>query len=666
MNNTSRITCLQVAYAACLQEGKTYGNEKTFTCPRHDDKHPSLKINTMKDVFMCGPCQNILGDAAVGNYWALAAFFLRVDGNSSEGKKEITEWLKTKGFFSANGNAASQYGRPINTPSLEQILHIEEPTISAVQQKMAHDTDDLPNSYKGLPIERWFPYQGFDVAKIPTTEFKSNGKQKYIYLPYRQGEWGIGDYHPTVFQHETMDGATLLYIVEGEAKAELLQESGLIAISAPGCKRGDEDFIRYAKSIPETVIKVYISADNDQTGQSYADRWIKVLKLYSQVQEIRVSYCLPGIELKGGDIIDFKESNGDKWKQLFDNHFEDITPWIRSHEDPVERPKHLQFLTGNDFFENIPKLLWLIDGLFVLPSLNIVFGKGGSKKSYSMLDLAIRVANGMPWLNRKTKQSPVLWIDQEGGEVRTRIRVAEVYRGHLSDRNAPFFASVFPGYNFSKPEKAIVHLEEAVEATKAKLVIMDSLAAITPGIDENSSETMGPVLYALRSLAEKHSLCIIVIHHESKAGSYRGSSALQAAADCMLKVTSEPKAKLVNFAFEKARDTDGKPFVAESHFREGEFYLSATDITPQDKPKFTEPQQWVLNFLKSRPKHQATMQEIKEAANPELPAPSCSAKTAEKETRKLVKSGHVENVNPGTGRNHISTYRLKEEIPTPY
>ena len=50
-----------------------------------------------------------------------------------------------------------------------------------------------------------------------------------------------------------------------------------------------------------------------------------------------------------------------------------------------------------------PAIDWLIDGMVETGGVFGVFGKPGSKKTYSMMDMAVCVAMGIPWLGRKNQ-----------------------------------------------------------------------------------------------------------------------------------------------------------------------------------------------------------------------------------------------------------------------
>jgi RecA-family ATPase len=67
-------------------------------------------------------------------------------------------------------------------------------------------------------------------------------------------------------------------------------------------------------------------------------------------------------------------------------------------------------------------------------------------------------------------------------------------------------------------------------------VIVDALADVMPGRDENAVKDTAPIFLTLRKIAEETQCAIIVIHHSNKTGGYRGSSAIKGAIDLLLSV----------------------------------------------------------------------------------------------------------------------------------
>jgi len=99
------LTCLQIAKAADLYPGRVSGAEHLFRCPRHEDEHPSLHVNSAKDVFLCGPC------GAAGTAWQFAAFLAGVDPSDKRG---VREWLRV--HVLGDHNQGNQTERPPSPP----------------------------------------------------------------------------------------------------------------------------------------------------------------------------------------------------------------------------------------------------------------------------------------------------------------------------------------------------------------------------------------------------------------------------------------------------------------------------------------------------------------------------------------------------------------------
>jgi hypothetical protein len=72
-----------------------------------------------------------------------------------------------------------------------------------------------------------------------------------------------------------------------------------------------------------------------------------------------------------------------------------------SADQPLPQTKRLRsvaaFHLGRRLQDPSP-LIYVVEGLFPLPSLSIVYGAPGTIKSLLMADLAICAAAGLPWL----------------------------------------------------------------------------------------------------------------------------------------------------------------------------------------------------------------------------------------------------------------------------
>src|SRR3990172_10741375 len=91
--------------------------------------------------------------------------------------------------------------------------------------------------------------------------------------------------------------------------------------------------------------------------------------------------------------------------QAYDMYME-VVQSIPETEDRT-RPNRTLF-SAHDAIQEPPQLEWCVQDLFAQPSLNVLVGDPGSKKTLLAIDLAVSVALGKPWLHRPVNPCPVL------------------------------------------------------------------------------------------------------------------------------------------------------------------------------------------------------------------------------------------------------------------
>lgn len=324
--------------------------------------------------------------------------------------------------------------------------------------------------------------------------------------------------------------------------------------------------------------------------------------------------------------------------------------------EPVAQVERFALRWADSVYEVAAPLEFLVDGLITKGSVNLLVGEGGSKKTWAALDLAVCVATGEKWLDFETKQTAVLIVDEESGPRRLQRRLYETLNGHLVKRDdVPPIAFTSLAMLDMRKLDDVNALHARIVETNAGLVIIDALADVMPGADENSVKDVQPVFMQLRSVAETTQAAIIIIHHSNKAtGGYRGSTAIKGAVDLMLMVESSPESKFVSFNADKARDIEPKKFTALATWQieKSQFYLTATDVNP--KASMNKIQRFVLRYLLGNPS--ATVKNIKGAAD------VCGPESAKTMLYALADSGHVYRTNEGkTGRGNEATYDLTDK-----
>lgn len=210
---------------------------------------------------------------------------------------------------------------------------------------------------------------------------------------------------------------------------------------------------------------------------------------------------------------------------------------------------------GDDWDTNlgVPEPIdWLVESLRIergAPPAMFV-GDAGSAKSFAGQSLLVSLACGeVPWCGGDP-QPPmkVGHVDFEQGEATTKRR----YRRLLAGRRPkePIRIMSYPSRNLTSRDA-----EEWLTARCAglDLVMIDPLRDAVPGVDENDSN-VGVFLKILARVSQRVGCGFLVLHHTSKVGDIRGSTAIRGSLSTVLRF---------------ARDGLGRTEVTWNKVREG-------------------------------------------------------------------------------------------------
>jgi hypothetical protein len=295
-----------------------------------------------------------------------------------------------------------------------------------------------------------------------------------------------------------------------------------------------------------------------------------------------------------------------------------------------------------------PPVDWVIEQLFSSGTVNLVYGEPGTKKTWAMLDAATCVALGQPWLDMPTNQGVVLLVDEESGSRRLARRLGDVLRGHNAGQETPIAWVSLACFNFLQAED-LLRLKRMIAESGARLVVIDALADVMLGGDENTVKDTEPVFHGLRTVACATGAAIVVIHHSNRAGRYRGSSAILGVVDLALEVSSKPDSPNVDFETVKVRDGEPLKFAAAAHFSDGLFRMTPT-ITRTPGEILSKGERYVLGYLQEHG-GQATKTEIEQHAD------SCSMGSARNAIYALVERHRIRRCDSG-GNGSKATFAL--------
>lgn len=223
------------------------------------------------------------------------------------------------------------------------------------------------------------------------------------------------------------------------------------------------------------------------------------------------------------------------------------------------KPLRFAFLKA-DAFLSAPPLRYWVKGIVPQAQLVVVYGESGSGKTFAVLDLVLSIARGVDWRGRRTRAGRVAYIAAEGaGGLQKRVQAYGDFHGVDASELPLVFLPEAPNFLLAADVKDVILGIRA--AGGADLVVVDTLAQVTPGGNENAGEDMGKALEHCRQVNKHTGATVLLIHHAGKDSSKgaRGWSGLKAAADAELEVVRDGDARALRLT--KAKDdVDGEQF----------------------------------------------------------------------------------------------------------
>jgi 5S rRNA maturation endonuclease (ribonuclease M5) len=313
---------------------------------------------------------------------------------------------------------------------------------------------------------------------------------------------------------EAVAAGETIYIVEGEKDVRAIERAGAVATCNPmGAGKWRDEF-------SEVLInaRVVIVADRDREGYEHVSQVAKSLEYRAITTTIvkaaagkdvsdhlaaghSLTELVPVSDAGGryrDDSSSSSSSRGERLREL------DVEHLLATQPEPVPYVLHPMLVEG---------CVTMLDGREgrgkSMVALAVSSGLGGAER---LLDIA-GMTVGLGGL--------VLYVDGENGEreVHRRLHGLDVRPGTLK-------YVVAEGFDLTRQ---FGELEQLVEQLEPRLLVLDSLRSLAPGLDENDSQQAEAALAPLRNLAQRLGIAILVLHHASRSGDYRGSTAIGAA-----------------------------------------------------------------------------------------------------------------------------------------
>lgn len=208
-------------------------------------------------------------------------------------------------------------------------------------------------------------------------------------------------------------------------------------------------------------------------------------------------------------------------------------------EPPPTARERDKLMWLHDYADGVQDPAWLIPNMIPATGIGMLYGASGSYKSFLALDMGLCLAFGIPgqWGAPPVKND-VLFLAGEGSVATAKkrwpawmewqeIEFRNDHRMIVKDR-VPFFTDT-EGWEHVKADLADLKAKPA-------LIVIDTMARLSTGMDENSSKDATLITNFMEQLARYYECFVLGIHHEGKDSSKgaRGSSAFYANMDAVI------------------------------------------------------------------------------------------------------------------------------------
>lgn len=519
-------------------------------CPFHGENTPSFHVEDDKALYGCFGC------GAGGDHFG---FLMAIKG--IEFPDAVAAVAEIAGISMPEGSAEPAGGQKQRQPP-EQPRQVKEPSqpsaadIKPVLVKEYDYTDADGNLI--CQVTRWqkpLPGGGYAKTKDGKGTWKTfiqrrpDGAGKWIwslsageFMRRPGGDWRKFDAdkftdgmetrffdagtQPTLYRLPAVeiaiaDGKTIL-VTEGEKDAETAEALGYCGTTNTS---GSQHWTgAHAARLRDA--DVVICLDNDAAGDR-ADKVAGSLKgIARRIRVLNFADHVPGFDHKG-DITDWVEKFGGTASKLGEI-LNTLADW---------RPRPPKGFGGKSMVSLAGKPIeydWLIKGLVERNGVFILAAEKQAGKSFVVMDMGMKIARGLQYGDRITRQGVVIHVACEDGKgVQMR---AEGYRqaNQISpDTDIPYVIMdrEFTLMSDDVIDRFIATVKEWQEFYRqpVEMIIIDTLSVATEGLNEIDGAEVGKVLARVNRLKDQTGAAICLVHHmNASGGRVRGHTSIEA------------------------------------------------------------------------------------------------------------------------------------------
>jgi len=175
---------------------------------------------------------------------------------------------------------------------------------------------------------------------------------------------------------------------------------------------------------------------------------------------------------------------------------------------------------------------WLIERLWSIHAVGFVSGPPKSFKTWTVLEMAISVATGVPCLGvfPVHRSGPVLLYAAEDPVTALRLRLLALARHHgMNLDQIDIRVICADSLRLDRPADR-QKLAATVQFHRPALIVLDPLVRLH-GLDENQAAPMAELLGHIRALQRASATAIAIVHHSRKASAHSAGQSLRGSSD---------------------------------------------------------------------------------------------------------------------------------------
>lgn len=447
---------------------KAGGSEYAALCPFHDDKKPSFNFNNQTGQYYCHGC---------GKKGDPIHFYAKIN----------------------NLNTKQDFGKILRGISNDFGIPYEEP-------RMVKTYDYTDEQGKLL----------YQVCRMEPKSFRQR-------RPDGNGgwKWDLNGTRRVLYRLPEVLRAQEVFLVEGEKDTDALKDLGLTATTCPmGAKKWRDEY-----NDPLRGKDIILIPDNDNEGREHMTQVGFSLK--DTAKSIKWLE-LPGVPSKGDAsdwIATFKEKE-DAIERL-SIMIEGAEPYKPPEKKGIE---DIILPVGEFCTLELPAKDTLLSPWLKEQSITLIAGWRGTGKTWFALGLLDAISKGNSFGPWECKNSvPTLFLDGEMPPQDVKERIDTLCLGR--DAQSPLY--VYCDALANQWGLARAHLVNESWRSKmkqillthhVKLWVIDNLASLASGLDENKKQDWDQVNQWLLELRFA-GISTIMLHHVNKEGGQRGTSA---------------------------------------------------------------------------------------------------------------------------------------------